>query len=124
MEILIVRHLANMMSTSSQPKVILNTLTPGLCRSDFFRDETNPFKRFAIGLAQRIVGRTAKVGSRTLVAGAVAGEESHGKYMADGVVSHESLFVQSGEGKAVGEKVWGELMGKLERVSPGIGTNV
>lgn len=34
-----------------------------------------------------LIARTTEVGSRTLVAGAEVGEESHGEYMADGKVA-------------------------------------
>ena len=58
------------------------------------------------------------------MAGAAAGEESCGKYMADGAVSYASWFVLSEEGRMVGEKVWDEVLGKLEKISPGIGANI
>lgn len=73
---------------------------------------------------QKVIGRATEVGGRTLVAAAAAGDESHGKYMADGVVSYESPFVLSEEGTMVGEKVWDELLEKLERIAPGIRANV
>lgn len=71
-----------------------------------------------------LFARTAEVGSRTLVAGASGGEETAGKYMADSMVSHDSPFVLSEEGRRVGEKVWRELTEKLERIQPGISKNV
>ena len=64
------------------------------------------------------------MGARTLVAAAAGGVETHGRYMADGVVSEESPFARSEEGRRVGERLWGELVGKLEGVVPGISTNV
>lgn len=73
---------------------------------------------------KKVIMRSTEVGGRTLVAAAAAGEESHGKYMADGVVSYESPFVKSEEGKRVEQRFWDELMEKLERISPGIRKNV
>ncbi len=35
-------------------------------------------------------------------------------------MSYESPFVLSEDGSKVGERVWAELIDKLERVSPGI----
>lgn len=71
-----------------------------------------------------LVGRTAEQGSRTLVAAAVAGEESHGMYMCDCKVGRVSRWVESGEGEEVRERVWEELLGVLEGIQPGIGNNV
>lgn len=120
LEILLVRHLASVTADTGKPTIIFNTLTPGACKSDFFRENSS----FAMTAMQKVIGRATEVGGRTLVAAAAAGEESHGKYMADGVVSYESPFVLSEEGRIVGEKVWDELLEKLERISPGIKANV
>ena len=36
---------------------------------------------------EALLARSSEVGARTLVAGVVAGEESQGRYMSDGVLS-------------------------------------
>lgn len=67
---------------SKSPSVIINCMTPGACKSDFDRESTG-FARIMGNLMAAMLARTAEVGSRTLVAGLAAGEESHGSYMAD-----------------------------------------
>lgn len=126
LEILLVRQIASRITTPDSRKVpiIVNSLTPGACRSDFFREEQSFLARTTMAVFKRLLARTAEVGSRTLVAAASGGEETAGKYMADSMVSRESPFVLSGEGERVGEKVWRELMEKLERIQPGISKNV
>ncbi len=126
LEILLVRQISSRITSPATKRVpvIVNTLTPGACRSDFFREEQNFLARTTMAIAKRLLARTAEVGSRTLVAAASGGEETAGKYMADSVVSYESPFVLSEEGERVGEKVWRELMEKLERIQPGISKNV
>ena len=57
-------------------------MTPGACRSDFDRESTSIGRIMSIFM-NMLVARTTEAGSRTLVAGLAAGEESHGKYMAD-----------------------------------------
>ena len=61
-------------------------MTPGACRSDFFREVTG-FAKLFLDFSKLIFARTTEAGSRTLVAGIAAGEESHGAYMADCVVA-------------------------------------
>jgi hypothetical protein len=61
-------------------------MTPGACRSEFDRESTGFAKLFGL-LLQLLVARTTEAGSRTLVAGIAAGQESHGEYMADCVVA-------------------------------------
>ena len=72
------------------------------------------------------LARSTEVGSRTLVAGATAGLESHGSYMTDGHVENTALspLVRSEEGRQAREKLWAELSSILEGVRPGIMQNV
>ncbi|KAK3723676.1 hypothetical protein LTR37_001557 [Vermiconidia calcicola] len=112
LEVLVVREIA--------PKlhgVTLNMLNPGLCHSELSRDSGMMLEVIKFFLA-----RSTEVGSRTLVAGAMAGEESHGTYMSDGIVADEHLspFVRSEEGKKAQEKVWTELKGVLEGMEEGV----
>ncbi|KAL9636485.1 MAG: hypothetical protein Q9204_002248 [Flavoplaca sp. TL-2023a] len=86
MEILIVRELAARIDQSTKPRVVINCLTPGACHSDFDRELTG-MDLFIFRAIKFLLARTTEVGSRTLVAAAAAGEESHGKYMADSKVS-------------------------------------
>ncbi|KAL8781040.1 MAG: hypothetical protein Q9213_006185 [Squamulea squamosa] len=90
MEILIVRELATRIDQSTKPKVIVNCLTPGACHSDFDR-EISGIDWLIFKVGKFLFARTTEVGSRTLVAAAGAGEESHGKYMADSKVSQDIL---------------------------------
>ncbi|KAL9000010.1 MAG: hypothetical protein Q9169_001255 [Polycauliona sp. 2 TL-2023] len=101
MEILIVRELAARIDQSTKPNVIVNCLTPGLCHSDFGRNSKG-MDLLIFKTAKFFLARTTEVGSRTLVAAASAGEESHGKYMADSKVSHP-------EGEKTQRRLWEEL---------------
>ncbi|KAL8829477.1 MAG: hypothetical protein Q9170_006149 [Blastenia crenularia] len=123
MQVLIVRELATRINQSSKPKVIVNCLTPGLCYSDFMRDITGGFLLFA-NMMNFLLARTTEVGSRTLVTAAEAGEESHGKYMADGRVSYVSPFVLSDEGAETQKRLWTELAQKLDQIQPGLMQNI
>lgn len=86
LEVLAVRELASIITLSEKPRVIVNCLTPGACHSDFGRERSSWIKVAVFEVAKFLLARTTEVGSRTLVAGAEAGEESHGEYMADGKI--------------------------------------
>jgi hypothetical protein len=73
-------------SESTSPSVIINCMTPGACNSDFDR-ESSGFGKFLKNMMAALIARTTEAGSRTLVAGVAAGEESQGSYMADCVVT-------------------------------------
>lgn len=114
LEVLVVRHIAPKLEGSG---VVLNMLNPGLCHSELARDAG-----WGLAILKFFFARTTEVGSRTLVAAANAGEESHGKYMDDSRVSETELspFVRSVEGGEAGARVWEELRGILEGIQPGV----
>lgn len=75
-------------------------------------------------MMKQLLARTTEVGGRTLVASAVAGEESHGKYMSEAKITEPSAFVRSDEGEKTQERVYTELMDILEKIEPGITQNI
>lgn len=91
MEVFFVRELADKIYKANKPKIIVNCMTPGACKSDFFR-ELSPTQTAIMDLVKFLLARTTEVGSRTLVAGASAGEESQGEYMKD---CHVTRYVLS-----------------------------
>jgi retinol dehydrogenase 12 len=109
--------------TTAKPRVLIAAVNPGLCRSGLFGN-LDPAATMLFRLGNLIVGRTAEAGSRTIVAGAIAGEEAQGKYMDSCTVSEPSKFVRSEEGKKVGKKVWEELLKVLDGVVPGVADNL
>ncbi|KFA60024.1 hypothetical protein S40285_08798 [Stachybotrys chlorohalonatus IBT 40285] len=113
LEVFAVRQIAPVLKDSG---VVLNMVNPGLCHSALARDYGWGFWLFKL-----ILARSTEVGSRTLLAGASADASSHGAYMSDGVVAHDSVsaFVRSDEGKATQVKVWSQLRKILEEVVPG-----
>lgn len=124
LEVLFIRELAAALSSSSSsPKVILNTPSPGLCHSSLMRDAAG-ITHYALTGMKAIFARTTEVGARNLIAAACAGEESHGQYISECVVKEPSDFVKSREGEVTQQRVYEELMGILEKIQPGIGKNI
>lgn len=64
------------------------------------------------------------MGSRTLVAAACAGEETHGMYMTDCQVRNPSKWVRSEQGIEAQKRVYKELLGVLEEIEPGVMKNI
>lgn len=118
LEVLVVRQMAPKLDGSG---VILNILNPGLCHSGLGR-EAGVF----LAVMKLVLARTTEVGSRTLVAAAVAGSDSHGKYMTDAKINDDALsdFVKSADGETASKKVWEELSEILESIQPGISSNL
>ncbi|CAK7226247.1 hypothetical protein SCUCBS95973_006136 [Sporothrix curviconia] len=103
--------------------VTVNTVNPGLCRTQLFR--TLPFGiRHLVHGVLYTVGRTASMGARTLVSAAAAGPETHGQYLDTTAVWPVSTYVTSEAGAKAQQRVWAEMLGILEDVHPGISGNI
>ena len=100
--------------------IIVNYVNPGWCKTQLFRTNDGGVGG-RLGLA--LIGRTAEEGSRTLVHGAMADADSHGKYLSECRIKPESSFVRSDAAAAVRESVWSELSHILESIAPGV-TNI
>lgn len=99
------------------PRVIINDVNPGWCKTELFRNEE---PSFASQMALRMMGRTAEAGGRTLTHAASAGRETHGKYLSECQVKPESKFVRSKAGLQIQEKLGNELRNILEDIQPGV----
>ena len=118
LEVLVVREIAPKLAGSG---VTLNMTNPGLCHSELSREGG-----WFLEVLKFFLARTTEVGSRTLVAPAMAGEDGHGKYYHDGIANdkHLSPFVQSEDGTKAQKKVWEELSAILEKIQPGVTSNM
>ncbi|KAI0383638.1 short-chain dehydrogenase/reductase-like protein [Hypomontagnella monticulosa] len=125
LSVLFARELANRMSSSGKPSTILNVVDPGFCQSNLLRDKAlGPIMSPIMAFLMVVFARTAEKGARTYIMAACAGIESHGKYLEDCELSTPSSFVESDEGSKVQVRVFDELVGILEGISPGISGNI
>ena len=75
-----VRHLAREVLPVEKGGVVINLVCPGLCITELSRNAPEEFTKRLRDM-HSLCGRTAEDGSRTLLHGAVAGVESHGKLL-------------------------------------------
>ena len=90
--------------------VIVNIVSPGFCYgSELHRSLGGVPGKIFSGM-KRMIGRSSEVGARTLThAAAVAGRQSHGKYLSE---EHEAPlpdFVVSDNGKEAAPMLWKEM---------------
>lgn len=125
LEVFTVRALAAQISSGphANEPVILNTVNPGLCHSSLARN-VDGLIGYLFVVVRLILARSTEVGSRTLVAAAAGGEESHGQYMSECIVKDSSAFVRSEEGQKTQQRVYKELLEILEKIQPGITRNI
>ncbi|KAK4460085.1 short-chain dehydrogenase [Cladorrhinum samala] len=114
LEVYAVRALAERHPADRLP-VTVNCINPGLCQSGLFRDRGWGYAIFCA-----LIARTCENGSRTLVHAAEQGAESHGGYLDDCELTPPAPNVTSERGKIAQDRVWGELVKKLEAIQPGV----
>ncbi|KAH7409656.1 hypothetical protein BKA64DRAFT_693445 [Cadophora sp. MPI-SDFR-AT-0126] len=102
--------------TNGGSQVVVNCVNPGWCATELSRYYD---KGRIVGVIFSMIGRTAEAGSRTLVHGVTAGEETHGQYLSECLVKTESSFVRSKEGDSIQKRLWKELCEIIENLAPG-----
>ena len=100
--------------------VTLNMVAPGLCSTGLGKD-ARTFTKIMHGTIKAMMARTAEVGSRTILHGLVAGEESHGKLLSGCKIKEYWVpeWVSNDEGQGLQKRIWKELVTRLEAVQPG-----
>ncbi|KAK6340067.1 hypothetical protein TWF730_001840 [Orbilia blumenaviensis] len=114
-----IRQLASL-NPVSKTGVIINYVNPGLCYSELNRNA--PFiLKTQINLLRLFFARSTEVGSRTLLAGAFADEDSHGAYSSECVVKDHYVpdWMTNESGRLIQQRVWDSLTKKLNAVQPG-----
>ncbi len=121
MEILFVQELVK--HTADKPVITL--MNPGFCWSNLVRFDSG-LKMAVMNIWRTLLARTTEVGARTLVAGIIAGPESHGKYMSDGINQDHGVagWIKTPEGQERQKRVYDQTLAVLEKISPSICNNI
>ncbi|KAL2403336.1 Short-chain dehydrogenase/reductase phmF [Exophiala dermatitidis] len=109
-----VRHLAALPSLKGpdgQPRVIVNTTCPGMCKSDLGRQMmTNLIVKLLSWILFTVFARTADQGANTFVTALTQGVETHGEMWKDDRVYEPGPMCATEEGRKFGDRVWSELL--------------
>ena len=116
LQIFAVRSIGDRYPASSGFPVTINCVDPGFCHSELARDHAG----WGFWLMRLVLARSTEAGSRTLVHAGAQGQSSYGRYLADCEVAAPAALVTSEEGRVTQERVWSELVGKLEAIRPGV----
>lgn len=114
-----VRAIAKQCPINKYP-VLINIADPGLCWSGLARDFSTGI---GIWLFMSVLARSTEVGSRTLVNGGAQDATSHGCYLSGCQIVEPSPMITGPGGNELQERVWAELVTKLEAIQPGVTSN-
>ena len=91
-------------------QVIVNMVNPGFCYGSELHRTLGGAPGKVFGGMKRAIGRSTPIGARTLVhAAAVAGPETHGKYLSDEKVAPFADSVMTKDGEALARQMWREM---------------
>ncbi|KAF4976413.1 hypothetical protein FZEAL_6917 [Fusarium zealandicum] len=118
LQVFAVRRLAQL-APVEKTGIIINLIGPGLCSTGLVRYLNSPSK-LLVGGMRLVLGRSAEWGSRTLIHGIAAGEESHGKFLSYCQVKEEWVprWVSNAQGDEWAVAIWDEVAGELEKIQP------
>ncbi|KAH8891559.1 putative short-chain dehydrogenase [Thozetella sp. PMI_491] len=114
LDILSTRALAQLFPVSENG-VTINVVNPGFCRSELSRDSKG-LMRLQIKVMKSVLARTTEQGSRTLLHAALAGPETHGKYLSACAISDDDIpsWLAGEVGAKKERRVWEDLLKELE----------
>lgn len=100
--------------------IIMNLVAPGLCSTGLGK-EARTFTKIMHSGIKAMMARTAEEGSRTILHGLVAGDESHGKLLSGCKIKEFWVpdWVSNAEGQLLQKNIWKELTERLEKTQPG-----
>ncbi|KAI9168030.1 Short chain dehydrogenase FGM9 [Paramyrothecium foliicola] len=106
--------------TTFEAGVILNIVDPGLCNTQLMRNATISM-RISGFFFRLLLGRTAEMGSRSLLAGVAASDGSHGRILLNCEIGDDKLpqWMTDQAGLGFQQQLWKELEEKLEVIQPG-----
>lgn len=119
LEAFAVREIAKKISAGTKPLVVINYPNPGFCESNIRKE-----KNLLMHVMEALLQRKTEYGSRNLVYAINAGEKSHGQYISNCHIESPPPMCEGEEGALLQQKVWNELAEKLEKVQPGIMSNL
>ncbi|KAI1426168.1 hypothetical protein F5Y12DRAFT_794631 [Xylaria sp. FL1777] len=94
--------------------VTLSCANPGLCGGTELGRESTGLFRFVSQLALIAVSRAPSIGARTIVhAVTTLGEHAHGEYVEDGKIQPMAPLVDTSEGAAAANSLYGETLNEL-----------
>ncbi|KAI0853648.1 hypothetical protein F5Y00DRAFT_270789 [Daldinia vernicosa] len=116
-----VREFAERTSSSGKGACIINTPNPSFCKSNLAKESQGSlgFKIF-----EKLLARSTEEGSRVLVHGLLAGQETNGQYLQNCHIEVPACHVTGEWGQKVQKKFFSELVDKLEEIQPGISSNI
>ncbi|KAK4102541.1 NAD(P)-binding protein [Parathielavia hyrcaniae] len=118
MEAFAIRHLARELVPVEKTGVIVNLICPGVCVTSLMRNSPPELKGVVTHL-YATVARTAEDGSRTLLHGAVAGPESHGKLLHSCQDGEPDVPDWVKDDTKMQARTWEVIANELELVEPG-----
>ncbi|KAM5361678.1 hypothetical protein ACJZ2D_012955 [Fusarium nematophilum] len=120
LQIYATQHLA-LLFPESDTGVVINVLNPRGCITGLDRNAGWSLW-LQIYVLRRLLGRTAEQGSRTWLHAAVAGPESHGKYVSDFEMKECAVpeWLRGEDGVCMRVRVWDDLVETLDKKGYGV----
>lgn len=105
-------------SEISSADVIITSICPGVVRSDLGRDHYFPGIYVLAGLLVFLFMKSPSQGANAILSGTTQGEAVHGRFWKDDRIMPVPFAVAGSEMKALGSRIWDEIVESLEKDVP------
>ncbi|RSL38694.1 hypothetical protein CEP53_014654, partial [Fusarium sp. AF-6] len=123
LQLIIIQKLAKACDSSAKGHVLINALAPGLCNTAFYQRSSSTMANFLLRALFWPFWRDAEMGSRTIMAAAFAGEDTHGKWMSHCKLQRWPGLMAGEDGENMVDRVWAELVVIMEGIQGGVTGN-
>jgi NAD(P)-dependent dehydrogenase (short-subunit alcohol dehydrogenase family) len=103
---------------TSSGEVIVTSVCPGMVKTDLGRDVKFPGVSIALAIIAFLLMRTPEQGANTYLSGTAQNEQLHGRFWQDDVIRPIGQSIAGEENKAIGLRVWNEIVETLSRDVP------
>ncbi|KAI5927029.1 short-chain dehydrogenase [Camillea tinctor] len=106
---------------ASRTGVVVNFTNPGLCKTGLVR-YCSLKTRVQVEALRALLGRTSKLGSRTVLYALVANSSSHGQYLSDCEIRKDQVpsWMTDPEGKIMQKYIWDGIAERLGIMESGL----
>lgn len=107
-------HLSTLYSNNKEPLVVINSVCPGVTKSDLGRSYDHWTFRLLSAIIFLLFAKPAAAGANSYLTALSQGADSMGQLWADDALTPEWTTLQSADGQKLGDNVWNEMKTLME----------
>lgn len=111
---------SDLLDHHNEPKIIINSVCPGMCNTDIGRNfsQVGIHVRIALWLTFNLLGRSPTQGANIYLSSLKQDKSIHGQMWVDDKIHQPGPMITTAEGKKLEKAIWRELTEIMKRIDP------